>query len=62
LHAVVPHTYGRHGVDETEVQAPSPLHVAVGTAEPDVQDAALQMVLVPGKAPHAVRVDPLHCA
>ena len=32
------------------------------TGDPEVHEAAAQIVLMPGNAPHDVRVDPLHCA
>ncbi len=62
MHAVAPQTYGVHGVEVTGVQPPRPLHVLAGTAAPVVHAALLHVVPEPGYAPHAVRVDPSHCA
>jgi hypothetical protein len=62
LHADVPHWYAPQLAGDAAAQPPVPLQNEVAVNVAPVQLAAVQIVDVPGGAPHAVRDDPSHFA
>jgi hypothetical protein len=54
--------YGEHAFVPAVAQLPAPSQYAVSFATPAAHVGALQVVEVPGGAPHAVRIEPSQVA